>query len=77
MKSEHLCSNIFSFFLGGGNAESFSIMGKCGHSQCKTLTKETENKLKRMTWQNRYDYSMRLLLCLKMKTYSTKLQSAH
>lgn len=60
MKSEHLCSNIFSFFL-----------------VVKTLTKETENKLKRMTWQNRYDYSMRLLLCLKMKTYSTKLQSAH
>lgn len=30
-----------------------------------------------MTEQNQCDYSIRLLLCLKMKTYSTKLQSEH
>lgn len=30
-----------------------------------------------MRGQNRCDYSIRLLLCLKIKTYSTKLQSEH
>lgn len=37
-------------------------------AQSKTLVKEAENKLKRKTWQNRCDYSMRLLLSHKMKT---------